>query len=168
MLFQGWDQVWQAVLSAIIPVVLGVILMLSKRLFDFLATKTGSIKDNQLRSGLYTAEDEAQHLTEMIINSLNQTLVGGLKAQNGNALSPADSYRIKSDALSKIKSLLSTESTNILVDHRSDLDAFLSHLLESTIFKNKQNSIAFTQAISDPSKDQPATSSDQTVPDPNA
>lgn len=137
-IFSSWDQV-------LASVIIGALTLLTKQVFKFITEKTAAVKNDQVRQGLYAAESEAERLTNAVVASLNQTVVGALKAQNGNVLSPSDAARIKSDALTNIYTLLSDESTRILIDHKTDLYTFLGHLLEEAV-GNKKSQTAFIAA----------------------
>lgn len=146
MEFTIWNQVFQALLTAIAPVLAGGVVLLIKKAFAFIETKTDAIKDEQIRQGLLAAESEAERLTITIVSSLNQTVVNGLKEQNGSKLSPADAVRIRDEALSAIYSLLSDEAKSILINHKTDIYAYMKHLLEETVGNLKSDVVTLKRA----------------------
>jgi hypothetical protein len=136
-IIHDWNSFFNAVLIAVIPVILGGAGFLVKQLFGFVKEKTRAVKNETIRNGLIAAEGEAERVTNMIVASLNQTIVGSLRAQNGGKISASDVARIKSEALASIKQLVSSESTTILEQHKGDIENFFAHLLEEAVGQQK-------------------------------
>lgn len=137
MTFESWDQFFQTLLITIAPIIASGIIALITRGFSLLGEKTQAIKDERVRSALFTAQGELERLTSMVVTSLNQTLVEGLKAQNGSKLSAADALRIKNEALSRIKHLLSSEAQQILQERKGDIEELILHLIEEAVSNNR-------------------------------
>jgi hypothetical protein len=133
----NWDQIWTALFNAVVPVFFAGLLALLRQGFTYSKGKIALIQDQYVRSGLLAAEQEAENLTTTIVASLQQTLVNGLKDQNGGTLSPSDAKKVKDEAVTKIKILLSDEAHAILEAHRTDIVEYLGHLIEAEVFRNK-------------------------------
>jgi hypothetical protein len=135
---QSWDQFFTAAITTMTPFVFGAILYALKLGWNFIETKTHQIKNQALSEALYNAELELQHVTTTVVSALNQTVVNNLKAQNGNALSPADAQKIKSDAINTVKSLLSKEAQDLLTAHKGDIELYLQNLIEAEVLRQKK------------------------------
>lgn len=136
--FTDWNQFWTALLNALLPVLFAGLGLLCKVGFSFLKEKTNQVKNVQLRDGLMTAQEEAYSLVTTIVSAMNQTVVESLKTQNGGKLSAADAIRVKNEAVSKIKNILSDETKKILSE-RSDITEYIGNLIEAIIHQQKSS-----------------------------
>ena len=85
--------------------------------------------------------DRAISSVEIVVRAAvleaQQTVVDNLKEQNGGKLNDEDKERIKSDVLKAVKERLTRETLKQLEGVTSDLEGYLSGLIESYVHVNK-------------------------------
>jgi hypothetical protein len=111
-----------------------VIIPLVSAAFKWLRGKTNN-------EALQSALTEAQSVADNVVASLQQTVVGGLKAKSSDGkLSADDAREIAELAAEKFLSDLSARSLAVIEDNTADIVSYVSNLIEARLFKLKTSS----------------------------
>jgi len=103
-----------------------------------LKSRAEAIKDEALRRKVQSAIDDIANATTTIVNSLQQTIVGPLKAASEDGkLTPEEIQAITTNAVNEIKAISSDESMKILEEYKVDVEALIVNLIQERIFNMK-------------------------------
>lgn len=129
--------------SGIFGLILGLVVSLIRYAKAMIDAKTAeisaNIKDSKIRSAISSAED----CVTTVVLEMSQTVVDDLKAKSADGKLTDDEIKaIKSDALEKIKKLISGEIYNTLSTVFGDVEAWLNCKIEAEVKKLKLTSQA--------------------------
>jgi hypothetical protein len=77
------------------------------------------------------------NVVQATVLEAQQTVVDGLKKKNGGKLTEAEKEKIKSDVLKSVKARLTDRTLKELQGVTADLEGYLSSLIESHVYINK-------------------------------
>lgn len=124
--------------SGLLGVLLGLVISGIKCAKAYIDAKsaeaTANIKDSNIKSALNTVEN----CITTVVLELSQTVVDDLKASSADGkLTPDEIAKIKSDAVSKVEALLSTDVSSTLNQVFGDAQAYISSKIEAEVKKLK-------------------------------
>jgi len=116
------------IIIAVIGIVFtGVVIPLIKALFDWIKSKTAS-------EALKAALDEAQSVADIVVLSLQQTVVDDLKAKSADGkLTAEDAKTVAQKALTQFMHNVSSKTLEVLQNNADNLGDYIRDLLEARL-----------------------------------
>lgn len=131
------DQILYGLLAAIVSAAGVAAIKLLPLGESYLKQKAESIKDDATRAAVDQALDILTNVTQTVVTSLEQTTVDALKAEANGQLTAENAKLVKDKAITQIKSIISVDALALLQGKFGDLDSYIGHLIEGTVFQIK-------------------------------
>lgn len=142
----NFDQTMYGVLATIASAAGAVLIALLPKAKSYVEEKIQAVKNDSVRAALDQALDILTNVVETVVSSLEQTTVGVLKAEANGQLTAENAQLVKNKAITQIKAVISAEMLQLLQSQFGDLDTYISHLIENTVFNIKSASVAGNKA----------------------
>ena len=122
----------QIVIAIIGLVFTGVLIPLSKAVFEWLKNKTQN-------EAIKAALNEAEIIAENVVMSLQQTVVDGLKEKSADGKLTTEEIRdVAEIAFDMFISDISSKSLEVIENNADDISTYIANLIESRLFQIKK------------------------------
>lgn len=122
----------------IVPAIAGLFSYLVALLIALIKTKINKVKNDELREALNHATNELSNTVDSVVKEISVNLVEDMK-KNGS-FTRENATKTKNLAAEKVKSLLKSETKEILVKNLPNFEEMIATRIEKSVFdiKNKK------------------------------
>ena len=129
----------ELIVTIVIPAITALLAFLGKKLVAFIDKKGEELETRTKNDKAKTYIDLATSTVTDVVEALNQTVVGSIKAASEDGkLTKEDAENIKTMAIDTTKKLLNSEAKDAIATVIDDLDEFIAVLVEAAVAKSKK------------------------------
>lgn len=139
------------VVTGLLAILSGFLIALAKKGFNWIGAKIDSIKDAKVKSDIKNAVETLETITHTTVVALQQSIGDDIKASIASGdgkFTKEDLLNLKDQAVETIKHQLTESTTEILKGVYSDLDGFISDLIEAAVrsLKSESSPVAISES----------------------
>jgi hypothetical protein len=133
--------------SGLLGVLLGLVVSGVKCAKTYIDTKTAESASKIKDTNINNAVNISENCVSTVVLEMAQTVVDDLKAKSADGkLSPDEIQQIKSDAINKVQTLISTDVYNTLGSVFGDANAWIKSKIEAAVKELKANTTPVLQS----------------------
>lgn len=132
----------ETVLATVVPAVAVLFAWCVKLLTEFVKAKTTEIKTKTNNDTIKTYVDMVSDNALNVVETLNQTLVDGLKAASADGkLTQEEITEIKTQAVNMLADTLSDDAKEVLTKAFGDIEKYLDIVIQRAVCKVKKGNV---------------------------